>query len=839
MASFGLDKKDMFQVHAEPVATPFTDIDDPYNDMPFNADVPLPSIERPYTTTFVLDPPSPSSNSRYTTSSHRRTSQHTQLTEPSLISDMPSDTFSLRRHHHSKTAMSSPAISPGTKPPRRKNRNPTSDQLSNGSAAQWQHHPNRSSPRPSLPRHHTTTGIQTPPPPTQKPPPPLVLLHITLLPPPTPPFPLSVMEAVLPPHILAAYRALEAKLADPVLMHRGILVAHPRDEYDVLEERVLESLDLVAPRVLKCGHFNSEWADRQWQRRDSGGGANVDEDEEEEEEEWCPECGDHVARLPAPKPARWTVKIYAANGLMRAGAWAAAWSEMERVDVEVAPWVGEAQMRALRRRVAEEEGAARRAAVVEEEEREQEVREGREEGRRAAEREAEVRAEGVERERVRLMAEAEERAERERLRLIGSAALAAAAERRVAAERVEEAVRAERRRVRDEAARRRAEKAAAKKEVIPLGTLLANYVYVLATDRRNVLIVLLTALVAFLSMQVVVPSAELDVLSFSTPVLDNATIVEVGTHTTTTATVTAFILEPSTIASALGSPSASLCPSSDAADSVPAHVVEEAEIASSAQTEAAGSPQPQPKGAAIIHASPDHEDSAVDPVTHHIFSSPTLQKEDQPTTDDDDLSSSAAATAATEADTMAPEQNPNSTREETTPATIDQTAAFPDDATDMYIPIHLDESSSTSPLEVASLHHPFCHPAENTEPDEQKEALLLFQNDEQYCARDETTNSLFEKASCSSSTIDEMWDFPADMERSYCAVAEAFVEAVLQLEVCGVDEAPAAVAVAVEDGEDDGGVEERGEDLLDGGVCGWLSPLRDLEAGEIEVVLDV
>jgi hypothetical protein len=36
---------------------------------------------------------------------------------------------------------------------------------------------------------------------------------------------------------------------------------------------------------------------------------------------------------------RFRIKIYASNGLMRAGAWAACWREMERVDVEIEPFV--------------------------------------------------------------------------------------------------------------------------------------------------------------------------------------------------------------------------------------------------------------------------------------------------------------------------------------------------------------------------------------------------------------------------------------------------------------------------------------------------------------------
>ena len=83
---------------------------------------------------------------------------------------------------------------------------------------------------------------------------PLVLLHVTLL-----PMPLSyspeILETVLPPSILANWKLLQEKATDTVL-ERGILIPHPREDYDLLEERLLESLELKIPRILKCGHFH-------------------------------------------------------------------------------------------------------------------------------------------------------------------------------------------------------------------------------------------------------------------------------------------------------------------------------------------------------------------------------------------------------------------------------------------------------------------------------------------------------------------------------------------------------------------------------------------------------
>ena len=46
--------------------------------------------------------------------------------------------------------------------------------------------------------------------------------------------------------------------------------------------------------------------------------------------------------------------MYAANGLIRASAWSAAWSEMERVDVEILPWINNDLRRTLDARLHEE-----------------------------------------------------------------------------------------------------------------------------------------------------------------------------------------------------------------------------------------------------------------------------------------------------------------------------------------------------------------------------------------------------------------------------------------------------------------------------------------------------
>ena len=60
---------------------------------------------------------------------------------------------------------------------------------------------------------------------------------------------------------------------------------------------------------------------------------------------------------------RFDIRIYAANGLMRSEAWTAAWTEMERCDVEITPWIPEEVRKTLEKRVLEEQEADKRKAA--------------------------------------------------------------------------------------------------------------------------------------------------------------------------------------------------------------------------------------------------------------------------------------------------------------------------------------------------------------------------------------------------------------------------------------------------------------------------------------------
>jgi hypothetical protein len=174
---------------------------------------------------------------------------------------------------------------------------------------------------------------------------PLVLLHVTVMP-LSWPYSHLMGSAELPMslhNVKDSWRLLQEKLGDTVL-ERGILLPHPQDSYEVLEERLLDALELpVRPRakILKCGHYMGP--DTPPLSSDSEGERSADYWEkglESEWSKWCDICRRDVAleNQDVGSERKFRIKTYASNGLMRAGAWAAAWREMERVDVEIAPY---------------------------------------------------------------------------------------------------------------------------------------------------------------------------------------------------------------------------------------------------------------------------------------------------------------------------------------------------------------------------------------------------------------------------------------------------------------------------------------------------------------------
>ncbi|KAI7543247.1 hypothetical protein KC331_g7504 [Hortaea werneckii] len=184
---------------------------------------------------------------------------------------------------------------------------------------------------------------------------PLVLLHVTVLP-VNIPWRHEIVQEIMPAPIVDQIYLLRSKLTE-IVMQRGILIPHPREEYDLLEERVLEALELRQERITKDGHFHrprgsasSIWTS---DSADSGLGSSV---EAASDPECCPTCSYGASK--SASTGVWKINIYAANGLMRAAAWSAAWSEMERVDVEILPAIPDDSRRMLDARRDEEASTA-------------------------------------------------------------------------------------------------------------------------------------------------------------------------------------------------------------------------------------------------------------------------------------------------------------------------------------------------------------------------------------------------------------------------------------------------------------------------------------------------
>lgn len=173
---------------------------------------------------------------------------------------------------------------------------------------------------------------------------PLVLLHCTILPPTLLPH-TNHDEQLVSDLLPEAYRKRWATLRDKFVgdtevRTRGLLISHPKEDYELLEERLLETLELEVPRI-SHDHYLFEDSGSGDSGFESASTSTTDEDGEEDVscQSQCPDCGcklrpDHVSR-------KWEVRVFAANGLMRAGAWGAAWQEMEKVDVEIRLWLPE------------------------------------------------------------------------------------------------------------------------------------------------------------------------------------------------------------------------------------------------------------------------------------------------------------------------------------------------------------------------------------------------------------------------------------------------------------------------------------------------------------------
>ncbi|KAL1864688.1 hypothetical protein Daus18300_007490 [Diaporthe australafricana] len=212
---------------------------------------------------------------------------------------------------------------------------------------------------PSVSAQYPHKGRSTPSRLKRPEPAPLILLHVTLL-----PLRWAYGEVVnyfegkkIPPvsfssegikNLRVAWRQLQDRLGDTE-MERGILLPHPQNDYEVLEERLLEALELPLrrrARILECGHYlgpSSEMTASSDIEDDSEGTSDVEDSEasgRKEKRHWCKTCRGDIKYEELGSERVFRIKVYASNGLMSPGAWDACWKEMERVDIEVEPITG-------------------------------------------------------------------------------------------------------------------------------------------------------------------------------------------------------------------------------------------------------------------------------------------------------------------------------------------------------------------------------------------------------------------------------------------------------------------------------------------------------------------
>jgi hypothetical protein len=409
---------------------------------------------------------------------------------------------------------------------------------------------------------------------------PLVLLHVTILPPQVP-YSHDLMVRIMPEWLVENYKLLEEKLQDIILMRRGLLIPHPRDEYDLLEERILESLELKTPRLLKCGHFVPPEDDTDKEEDDDdrsvlddntgrgsrmSGGTFTDENESgiaAADHSMCADCHHELKRPGKGVGAgtrRWDIKIYAANGLMRANAWAACWGEMERCDVELQPWIPDDLRKTLERRVIEEQDAEKRKHMyavelqrqIQESTSKQKIAEEEAAERKrleelelqksfeaaAAALQRSVQEKAAEKKRFEDAIEEKIREAKDSMRLEVEAQ--AQAEASALTERLralEVALQEQARPVVEAVTDKPTPLTSLRAADIPLSTLLKNYVLVLLKDQRNFIILVLGALVVVLAMNMgTQPQLQMASIEAESSLPEYVQTIAITSTATTTAT---------------------------------------------------------------------------------------------------------------------------------------------------------------------------------------------------------------------------------------------------------------------------------------------------------------
>ena len=215
---------------------------------------------------------------------------------------------------------------------------------------------------------------------------PLVLLHVAMLQPTQAEYPDAILSKVLPRKVLNQYKATQATLfqkVGPVVRQRGILLRHPKGNFDGLLESILSTLGLethtdVSSDDEHYGRSLGEPDELDGQQCNGTGEPRNSEDWDSADsddtacETYCPTpelsrksgqtqrtcstCGRPRRRLRIQDSShgnRYDVKVFAANGLVGPHVWEAVWREMERVDVEINVALPERWQRKLNQAVRE------------------------------------------------------------------------------------------------------------------------------------------------------------------------------------------------------------------------------------------------------------------------------------------------------------------------------------------------------------------------------------------------------------------------------------------------------------------------------------------------------
>jgi len=138
-----------------------------------------------------------------------------------------------------------------------------------------------------------------------------------------------IIEQVMPQDIMQQFLLLREK-ATSHIMQRGILVEHPESDIDLLKRRLVDALELGPSKSGDVHYPYDDFDDADV--FDSAISISGEDDVQ------------HSIRkrhdsLYTNETGTWDIRIFAANGLMRADTWASAWNEMERVDVEIMPHI--------------------------------------------------------------------------------------------------------------------------------------------------------------------------------------------------------------------------------------------------------------------------------------------------------------------------------------------------------------------------------------------------------------------------------------------------------------------------------------------------------------------